>query len=108
MQSSLLQAQANKVSRRVLLTGGLCLLVLPLSGGGLEATPESMAEAMAEVLGKDASTTPGRVQVDLPELAENGNSVPLKISVDLPSHHHTTVASANRVYPEVVSLRVGH
>jgi len=74
----------SSFSRRVLLTGGLCILVLPLSGSALQATPESMAEAMAEVLGKDASPKPGRVMVDLPELAENGNSVPLKISVESP------------------------
>jgi len=84
MQQSLPQDQAAKLSRRSLLAGSLCLLVLPLSGDPAEATPESMAEAMAQALGRDPSIKAGRVKVELPELAENGNSVPLKISVESP------------------------
>lgn len=84
MQQSLPQDQAAKLSRRSLLAGSLCLLVLPLSGDPAEATPEGMAEAMAQALGRDPSIKPARVKVELPELAENGNSVPLKISVESP------------------------
>ena len=43
-----------------------------------------MVEAMDEVLGKGASIKRGRVKIELPELAENGNSVPLKLTVDSP------------------------
>jgi sulfur-oxidizing protein SoxY len=39
---------------------------------------------MADALGKDANINEGRVKVVLPELAENGNSVPLRISVESP------------------------
>jgi sulfur-oxidizing protein SoxY len=78
------QANANDLSRRSLLAGAVSILVLPLSAGLAMATPESMAEAMDEALGKSASIKPGRIRIELPQLAENGNSVPLKIAVESP------------------------
>ena len=72
------------ISRRGALTGAVAILVLPLAAGRALATPETMVEAMDEVLGKGAKIKPGRVKIELPELAENGNSVPLKLSVDSP------------------------
>ena len=72
------------LSRRSVLAGAVSILVLPLSPDTALATPESMAEAMSEALGKTAPIKVGRVKIELPELAENGNSVPLKVSVDSP------------------------
>lgn len=72
------------ISRRAMLEGAVGILVLPLSAGAALATPESMAEAMDEALGKGAPIKVGRVKLELPELAENGNSVPLKLTVDSP------------------------
>lgn len=72
------------ISRRAMLEGAVGILVLPLSAGAALATPESMAEAMDEALGKGAPINVGRVKLELPELAENGNSVPLKLTVDSP------------------------
>jgi sulfur-oxidizing protein SoxY len=71
----------NDISRRAMLEGAVGILVLPLSA---LATPESMAAAMDEALGKSAPIKAGRVRIELPELAENGNSVPLKLTVDSP------------------------
>jgi sulfur-oxidizing protein SoxY len=67
-----------------MLEGAVGILVLPLTAGAALATPESMAEAMDEALGKGAPIKVGRVKLELPELAENGNSVPLKLTVDSP------------------------
>jgi sulfur-oxidizing protein SoxY len=78
------QPNADDLSRRSVLAGAVSILVLPLSAGMAMATPESMAEAMEEALGKGASIKPSRVKIDLPQLAENGNSVPLKIAVESP------------------------
>jgi sulfur-oxidizing protein SoxY len=75
---------SDDISRRAMLTGAIGILVLPLSAGAALATPESMAEAMDETLGKGAPIKAGRVKIELPELAENGNSVPLKLTVDSP------------------------
>jgi sulfur-oxidizing protein SoxY len=74
----------DRLSRRSVLAGAVAILVVPLSAGEAQATPESMAEAMDEALGKAAPLKQGRVKIDLPELAENGNSVPLKIVVESP------------------------
>jgi len=111
MQKSLL-AQADTISRRLLLAGGVGVLVLAFSGSSSEATPDSLAEAMADALGKDASIKQGRVKVVLPELAENGNSVPLRISVESPmttSDHVKTIYVFSEQNPiaNVVRFHVG-
>lgn len=79
-----MQQPPGEISRRAALAGAVGILVLPLAAGSALATPESMAEAMDEALGKNAPTKAGRVKLELPELAENGNSVPLKVTVDSP------------------------
>jgi sulfur-oxidizing protein SoxY len=47
------------------------------------ATPASMAAAIREVVG-EAPVRPGKVKLDLPPLVENGNTVPLNVTVDSP------------------------
>src|SRR6058998_2330182 len=47
------------------------------------ATPAEMAEAIRKVVGS-ARVTPGRVKLDLPPLIENGNAVPLTVTVESP------------------------
>ena len=47
------------------------------------ATPAEMQEAIRSVIGS-ARITPGKVKIELPPLIENGNAVPLTISVDSP------------------------
>jgi sulfur-oxidizing protein SoxY len=72
------------MQRRVFITGplfaGLAITVLPMTAA---ATPESMAAAIKQVTG-DAAVRPGRVTLDIPPLVENGNTVPLTVSVDSP------------------------
>ncbi len=102
----------QEISRRTLMAGAVGILVLPLSGGSALATPESMAEAMDEALGKAAPVKVGRVKIDLPELAENGNSVPLKLSVDSPmtAADHVEmlyVFSERNPVPNVVRFHLG-
>ena len=45
-----------------------------------EATPAMLAAAIRNVVGSAVVQT-GRVKLDIPPLVENGNSVPLAISV---------------------------
>lgn len=47
------------------------------------AAPESLAPVIGKLTG-GAPLREGRVKVDIPRLADNGHSVPLKISVDSP------------------------
>src|SRR5215467_11964234 len=49
----------------------------------VSATPAEMQEAIRSVIGT-ARVTPGKVKIELPPLIENGNAVPLTISVDSP------------------------
>src|SRR5215469_14044846 len=64
------------------LAGGLALasaiIVRPS-----RATPETMAVAIKEVAG-EAPIRKGKVKIDVPPLVENGNAVPLTISVESP------------------------
>jgi sulfur-oxidizing protein SoxY len=75
----------QRMSRRELLTlgsGGAAALVI-LSEAPALATP---AEAVAEIAeftgGKTAEQ--GKIKVELPEIAENGTTIPLLITVDSP------------------------
>jgi sulfur-oxidizing protein SoxY len=106
-----LQSNNGDLSRRSLLAGAVGILVLPL-GSVAYAAPEDMAEAMAEALGKDASIKPGRIKIELPQLAENGNSVPLKIAVESPmsaADHVKTIYifSERNPVPNVVRFHLG-
>ncbi len=47
------------------------------------ATPAQMQDAIRKVVGS-AGITPGKVTLELPPLIENGNAVPLTVSVDSP------------------------
>ena len=106
-----LQSNNGDLSRRSLLAGAVGILVLPL-GSVADAAPEDMSEAMAEALGKDASIKPGRIKIELPQLAENGNSVPLKIAVESPmsaADHVKSIFifSERNPVPNVVRFHLG-
>jgi sulfur-oxidizing protein SoxY len=72
----------SRLSRRSALIAGAgamsSLIVRPTL-----ATSTTMQAAINEFTG-DAKITPGRVTMDIPPLVENGNSVPLTITVDSP------------------------
>ena len=69
------------LDRRAFLASAAVITVLPLASA--RATPESMAAAIREVTGSRA-VRQGRVNLDLPPLIENGNTVPLSVSVESP------------------------
>lgn len=66
--------------RRDFLLGAATVVLLPAAAG---ATPDSMAEAIREVVG-DKEVSDGRIKLDVPPLVENGNTVPLTVTVDSP------------------------
>ena len=68
-----------KLSRRAVLVGGLALIVARPA----RATPEAMQDAIRDFIG-GAPVRAGRVKLDIPPLVENGNSVPLAITVESP------------------------
>jgi sulfur-oxidizing protein SoxY len=56
------------------------------------ATEETMDEAIHEVVG-EATPQRGRVKLELPSIVENGNTVPLTVSVESPMTEADHVAS---------------
>ena len=75
------------LSRRAVLTGIFGVLSLR----PVQATPEMMDAAIAE-FAKGRAIKPGRVKLDLPPLVENGNAIPLTVSVDSPMTEDDFVA----------------
>ena len=82
MQSRDAQTETN-IGRRSLLAGAAGTLALTFLPFDAAAAPEDLAAAMKALLG-DKSLQQGRVKIDIPQLADNGNSVPITISVDSP------------------------
>ena len=75
------------LSRRQLLIaagqGGAVVATMTLLPGRLRAEFPTIDEAIQSVIG-DASPAEGRIELTLPQIAENGNTVPIEISVDSP------------------------
>ncbi|MDP2378453.1 SoxY-related AACIE arm protein [Reyranella sp.] len=73
------------MDRRRFLGRAAAIVVLPFGPpfGPASATADAMAEAIKKVVG-DSAVTEGRVALDMPPLIENGNTVPLVVSVESP------------------------
>jgi len=71
------------MKRRDFLVAGGVGAVFGAAAATARATPAEVQEAVRQLTGP-AGVKPGRVTLDLPPLVENGNSVPLTVSVDSP------------------------
>ena len=72
-------------NRRQAMTIGAGTVAFGLLGGSI--VPASAANDSADLIKKftgGKTPTPGRVKLDLPEIAENGNTVPMTVSVESP------------------------
>ncbi len=78
-----LSKQTVRLTRRQFVAATILGLTLPTIRHAAEASPEDAAAAMKAILG-DATVRVGKVTLDIPPIAENGNSVPLTASVDSP------------------------
>jgi sulfur-oxidizing protein SoxY len=91
------------------MAGGMALVtILP---EGAAATPDSMAAAAKAVTG-DATVNKGRIKIELPPLVENGNAVPLGITVESPMTDADHVKAVHvftekNPQPNVVSFQLG-
>jgi len=84
---------------------------LVISVRPVHATPEAMKDAIRKVVGA-AKITPGRVKLELPPLSENGNTVPLTVSVEspmTPTEHVKAIHVFTELnpQPDVVTFRLG-
>ena len=101
----------RRFSRRELLLAagaGLASLVVVRPA---RATPEAMQEAIRKVAGP-ARINRGRVKLELPPLVENGNVVPLAVSVESPMTEADHVRAIHvfterNPQPDVLSVRLG-
>jgi sulfur-oxidizing protein SoxY len=96
-------------TRRAFLAGATIVCVLPF--GPARATPEAMAAAIKEVVGA-GTIREGKVKLELPPLVENGNTVPLTVSVEspmTPADHVKAIHVFNEKNPQphVFSARLG-
>ncbi|HEY8244373.1 MAG TPA: SoxY-related AACIE arm protein [Casimicrobiaceae bacterium] len=86
--------------RRFLAAGaglGAALIVRPAA-----AAPEELAAAIAAYTG-GAKVSPGRVTLDIAKLVDNGNAVPVAVSVEspmTPADHVRAIAIFNERNPE--------
>lgn len=73
------------VSRRGMLAGasGLAIVGIVLTPTDGQATPAAVAEQIRKLAG-NAEVKSGRVILKMPQIAENGNTVPLTVAVDSP------------------------
>jgi sulfur-oxidizing protein SoxY len=76
---------SNKLNRRefaLVAAAGMAVAGLPLALIAQDA-PQAWEQEVKKVLG-DAKPIEGKVLIDMPEIAENGNTVPFTISVESP------------------------
>jgi sulfur-oxidizing protein SoxY len=100
--------------REFLLAGAAGLGLLSITAVPVRpaaATPAAMREAIRRVVG-GASVQTGRVTLELPPLSENGNTVPLTVSVDSPmtaTDHVRAIHVFTEInpLPEVATFRLG-
>lgn len=72
------------LDRRGFVAAGVALITTTaLFGKAAKAALPEVEAALAEVLG-GATAEEGRITLDLPEIAENGNTVPLTVEVESP------------------------
>ena len=75
------------------------------------ATPQAMQEAIRRIVG-EAELQHGKVTLDVPPLVENGNTVPLTVSVESPmseADHVKAIHIVNEKNPQpfVISATIG-
>jgi sulfur-oxidizing protein SoxY len=95
----------NRTTRRLFLAvaGGIALAPI-LVRRSARATPATMAAAIREVVG-EAEVREGKVTLELPPLVENGNAVPMTVTVDSPmtaAEHVKSIHVFNEKNPQPV------
>jgi sulfur-oxidizing protein SoxY len=99
-------------TRRHVLACAAGLAIVPLFAGERAlATPDSMKAAIDSIVG-EATVRRGKVKIELPALVENGNAVPLTVSMESPMTEAEHVKAIHvftekNPQPYVASFQVG-
>jgi sulfur-oxidizing protein SoxY len=80
------------LNRRRALTIGVGALAAACGGASLPAFAKNDSEELIKKFTGGKPTTEGRVRLDLPEIAENGNTVPMTVSVESPMTEQSYVS----------------
>ena len=91
----------SEPNRRELIAGAAGMASLPVTRPAC-ATDETMRAAIRDFVG-EAQVRSGRIKLDLPPLVENGNAVPLMVSVESPmtaEDHVKAIAVFNQKNPQ--------
>jgi sulfur-oxidizing protein SoxY len=85
------------------------LTVVP--SASLRATPQAMQQLIRKIVG-EALVQSGKVRLEVPPLVENGNAVPLTVSVESPMNEADHVKAIHVVneknpQPHVISVTLG-
>lgn len=102
-----MKVPSDVMDRRHVLTGAAGLALLPGTLSPARATPETMAAAIKESVGT-AEVKRGRVTIEAPRLAENGNSVQIIVKADSPmtaADHVKTIAVFSEKNPIATLVR---
>ena len=78
---------STALSRRVVLAGaaGLAVRIVTVTGAAAaQAQPPGAHLQILDKLVGGKKATPGKVKLRIPEIAENGNTVPMTVTVDSP------------------------
>lgn len=75
----------RQVDRREFVLGGAAVITAATLavGDAMAQSAQTWEEVLKNILG-DAKATEGKLTMDLPEIAENGNTVPFTIAVESP------------------------
>jgi sulfur-oxidizing protein SoxY len=97
--------------RDMLIAGGLAAGAATLPAPAQASTPGQMEAAIRSVVGQ-AKINKGKVELDLPPLVENGNTVPMAVSVDSPMTKDNYVKAIHvfnekNPQPNVLTVRLG-
>lgn len=97
--------------RRALLQATGSLALVTLLPTPVAATPEGMQQAITDAYG-DRQIQPGRVKLQVPPLAENGNSVAVTVTVESAMHgservEKLTLFAAANPLPIITRLEFG-
>ena len=107
-------SQSANRRRFLVRSAGLSAGVVAFSlvpGHPLRATPQGMQGLIRKIVGEAVLQT-GKVRLDIPPLVENGNAVPLTVSVDSPMTEADHVKALHIVneknpQPHVISVTFG-
>jgi sulfur-oxidizing protein SoxY len=95
----------RRLNRREALTAGAGALAAVGLGSGPARAVNDYAEQIRAFTG-GRTPVEGRMKLELPELAENGNTVPLSVAVDLPAGEGAHVQEILVVAPANPNARV--